>query len=255
MPLGLLARLPKEVETAILKLTGDWKTALTVEAISSGLLNRFDDVDKALKSVQGSATLTVSIELIKNDPQPNLLHLGPVHVAFLIWCRQNNTIKPQLLVDRTFELWETVHPFFEMDPNLKSLPALLAALNPTVKILRYIRQRAAKALSVHDVVNAAALNGDFDSIRFLHASKSKGFHYAGTAAAAAGNLEMVKWVCENWKDGFDAFPMNVCDGKDSYGRVEALDHAANKGHLDVVKYLCEHRKDMAVTASTMSNAA
>ncbi|KAJ3093656.1 hypothetical protein HDU97_009299 [Phlyctochytrium planicorne] len=231
MPLGLLARLPKEVETAILKLTGDWKTALTVEAISSGLINRFDDIDTAVKS-EGKK-LAVSVDLIKSK-----------------------VVKAKVLINQAFDLWGSLHPDFDLASNVKNVRALLAALNPTVKVLRYIHQISPRSLDVYDVGNGAVLNGEMESIKFLHESKSKGLGSGGTAAVAAGNFEIVKWFQANYQKGFSSWSFNLCDEEWSYLiDMEAFPqggpvaHAASKGNLDLVKYLHHSADQIAMSAA------
>ncbi|KAJ3093561.1 hypothetical protein HDU97_009434 [Phlyctochytrium planicorne] len=207
---GRLSMLPEELFSEVLKLTGDWKIALSIEAIKARLPHHYQDALQAMEAVQAQL----------GDTFPSSLHLIN-----------------QLDYDSFRKL---VHP---RDPNrltnlnllqvafaLKAVDAInvprLASLNPqSLKFLRYLHSKDSFAFESYELVSNAALDGCLETIKFLHSIDSWGFTCQTMESAAfSGHLDIVRWLHENRREG---------------ATVEALESAVAGRHFEIVKWLTE----------------
>jgi len=78
-------------------------------------------------------------------------------------------------------------------------------------------------------MDCAASNGNIEIVKWLHANRKEGCTtYAMNNAALEGHLEIVKWLHYNRKEGSTIF---------------AIDCAASKSHIEIVKWLKENMKN------------
>ncbi|CAK4666987.1 hypothetical protein LEN26_016969 [Aphanomyces euteiches] len=102
-----------------------------------------------------------------------------------------------------------------------------------LKVVEFLSPRVPVSETI--AMDAAAMNGHFEIVKFLHANRSEGCTTkAMDQAAARGHLEIVKFLHCKRSEGCTS---------------AAIDKAAANGHLDVVKFLHAHRTECATTSA------
>ncbi|KAF0731442.1 hypothetical protein Ae201684P_006806 [Aphanomyces euteiches] len=102
-----------------------------------------------------------------------------------------------------------------------------------LKCVEFLHQRVIHGDTI--AMDAAAVNGHFEIVKFLHTYRSEGCTAnAMDSAAESGHLDIVKFLHLHRSEG--------CT-------TAALDMAAANGHLDIVKFLHSNRTDGATTTA------
>ncbi|KAJ3105999.1 hypothetical protein HDU97_007183 [Phlyctochytrium planicorne] len=235
MSLGLLSQLPKELHIPILKLTGEWKTSIVVEAINAGLPHRFEDAGKAIDEVDVESMFPAAYFLLKDSPKRGNLNESAADIINLS------------LLQFAFVLKCGAHPLLETFVRVNKRPspgAALAGLNPTVKILRFQHSKEPLLPSFEYLIVSAASGGHLDSLKFLDSTLSPSFTLSHIARAASnGHLHVIEWLHEKIICGIPEIKAPPSFLQFGMGPDHAMNHAARNGHLSVVQWLHINRTE------------
>lgn len=177
---------------------------------------------------------------------------------------------------RVFRMLQSLQefPHYRRDPTLNfSDVRRFAVVNDRLDVLEYLHSYAEGAPSAQwdpHLLNDAIYAGQLRVVHWLIVHRREACISLTSKAinsTGAGNLELLRFLHEEVKEGFTAGAMNLAAEK---GRLEnvrflhenrtegcttrAMDGAARNGHLEVVKFLHENRPE-GCTTSAMDGAA
>ncbi|KAJ3095246.1 hypothetical protein HDU97_007132 [Phlyctochytrium planicorne] len=238
MSLGSFSRAPPEIVTTILRLSGDWKLSLTIEAIRANLPNLYEDAGKAVDSVKIRKVFMASCDIVQSKAiQRFETGLSLLKVAFALkfnpgWEHSMLTahlsnvkiVKYLHQGPTSYSLFQNYTHFSVQGPQSWSNAMEMATRNGHMDVVKYLYENPECPL-----LDGAVCSENFELLKYLHGRpRSRATKAAMDRAAEMGRLDMVQFLHFNRTEGCTK---------------AAMDKALANRHFDIARFLSQHRKE------------
>ncbi|KAJ3100377.1 hypothetical protein HDU97_002252 [Phlyctochytrium planicorne] len=226
MSFGRLSKLAEELQQSVLEATDDWRACLQIEAINAALPRRFEDPERAIKSIDIPSIFPITCKVFKCTPSPDLAKLTLLQAAFMVQIQDFPDLFPIPIGD-TIDLPAWRHKR-GIQLKVELTRAIIENNLDSVKILTQTHHLVhPRIFETTEIVDKACLDGRLESLKYLHQHKLGSFRNSLFRASSKGHLEVVKWLATTRNDG---------------GHARAIELAVRYGHHDLFHWLHSRKR-------------